>query len=98
MISNTLGKKWISEETEEEEELFNHCREMELVCYAVTKVVLDADNKWQGAGGTSNTHSLSNRKYIMELVNIQVSCKCCFHCGLHGDDCLMIHFVVMVVF
>lgn len=78
MISSTLGKKWISEETEDEEELFNHCREMELVCFAVTKVVLDADNKWKGAGGKSNTHSLSNRKYIMELVNIQASFKSFF--------------------
>lgn len=73
MISSSF-KKWISEETEEEEDLFSHCKEMELVCYAVTKVVLDADNKWNGnaAKNNNNTHSLSNRRYIMELVNIQV--------------------------
>ncbi|XP_049874828.1 uncharacterized protein LOC126372954 [Pectinophora gossypiella] len=66
------GKKWISEETSDEEEMFNHCREMEMVCFAITKVVLDADNKWRGSGGRHNHHSLSNRSYIMELVNIQV--------------------------
>ncbi|CAB3247367.1 unnamed protein product [Arctia plantaginis] len=69
--------KWISEETADEEELFCHCREMEMVCYAVTKMILDSDNKWKGnvintIGSKNNTYSLSNRKYIMELVNIQV--------------------------
>lgn len=80
MISSIIGKKWISEETEVEEELFCHCREMVMVCYAVTNVVLDADNKWKGAGGKNNTHSLSNRKYIMELVNIQASTCVCVLC------------------
>lgn len=65
------SNKWISEETTDEEELFNHCREMETVCYAVTKVILDADNKWKGSGGINDHRSLSNRSYIMELVNIQ---------------------------
>ncbi|XP_075976684.1 uncharacterized protein LOC142976947 [Anticarsia gemmatalis] len=75
MISTKVStsKKWISEETPDEEELFSHCREMEMVCFAVTIMVLDADNKWRGnTGGKNNAHSLSNRKYIMELVNIQV--------------------------
>lgn len=68
-----VGKKWISEETTEEEELFSHCREMEIVCYAVTKVIIDADNKWKGAKGSAAPHSLSNRSYITGLVNIQES-------------------------
>ncbi|XP_047028033.1 uncharacterized protein LOC124636143 [Helicoverpa zea] len=73
MLSNKVtSKKWISEETPDEEELFAHCREMEMVCFAVTKVILDSDNKWKGALGKNNSHSLSNRNYIMELVNIQV--------------------------
>lgn len=74
MISTKVSsKKWISEETADEEELFSHCREMEMVCFAVTKVILDSDNKWMGGQGKhTNTHSLSNRNYIMELVNIQV--------------------------
>lgn len=66
------GKKWISEETTEEEELFNHCREMDVVCYAITKVILKADNKWTGSNGKNDPHSFTNRNYIMELVNIQV--------------------------
>lgn len=74
MISNkVVGRKWISEETSEEEELFSHCREMEMVCYAVTKVVLDADNKWKGFLGKTTNSSLANRSYIMELLNIQVN-------------------------
>ncbi|KAL0878824.1 hypothetical protein ABMA27_003850 [Loxostege sticticalis] len=72
MSARVNSKKWISEETSEEEEAFSHAREMEAVCYAVTKVVLDLDNKWKGSLGKSTTHSLSNRSYIMELVNIQV--------------------------
>ncbi|XP_030022372.2 LOW QUALITY PROTEIN: uncharacterized protein LOC115441649 [Manduca sexta] len=73
MVSNkVVSKKWISEETSDEEDLFNHCKEMELVCYAITKVILDADNKWKGITGKNTSPSLSNRKYIMELVNIQV--------------------------
>lgn len=76
MISSSF-KKLISEETGDEEDLFSHCREMELVCFAVTKVVLDADNKWKGTTGknSNNNYSLANRRYIMELVNIQVSLK-----------------------
>lgn len=76
------SKKWISEETTDEEELFVHCREMEVVCYAVTKVILDADNKWKGSEGKHQYHSLANRSYIMELVNIQVSHqnKCNTYC------------------
>lgn len=73
MTSKIVNKKWISEETNEEEELFCHCREMEIVCYAITKVILDADNKWKGYVGKTGEYSLSNRSYIMELVNIQVS-------------------------
>ncbi|XP_059045132.1 uncharacterized protein LOC131840934 [Achroia grisella] len=72
MSSKVVSKKWISEESSEEEELFMHCREMEMICYAITKVILDADNKWKCSTGRSNSHSLSNRSYIMELVNIQV--------------------------
>lgn len=66
------SNRWISEETVEEEDLFSHCREMNLVCYAITKVVLEADNKWKDCVGNKNSHSLSNRSYIMELVSIQV--------------------------
>ncbi|XP_052742125.1 uncharacterized protein LOC112044032 [Bicyclus anynana] len=66
------SKKWISEETLDEEELFKHCREMDIVCYAVTKVILDANNKWKECVGKHYTHSLANRSYIMELVSIQV--------------------------
>lgn len=73
LSAKVSSKKWISEETPDEEELFAHCREMEMVCFAVTKVILDSDNKWKGALGKNNAHSLSNRNYIMELVNIQVS-------------------------
>lgn len=73
LSTKVTSKKWISEETPDEEELFSHCREMEIVCFAVTKVILDSDNKWKGALGKTNSHSLSNRNYIMELVNIQVS-------------------------
>lgn len=73
MIANKDAcKKWISEETLEEEDLFNHSREIQLVCYGVTKVMLDADIKWTGTAGKTTDHSLSNRSYIMELVNIQV--------------------------
>ncbi|CAH0686173.1 unnamed protein product [Spodoptera exigua] len=72
LSTKVTSKKWISEETPDEEELFSHCREMEMVCFAVTKVILDSDNKWKGALGKNNSHSLSNRNYIMELVNIQV--------------------------
>ncbi|XP_022826598.1 uncharacterized protein LOC111356466 [Spodoptera litura] len=72
LSTKVTSKKWISEETPDEEELFAHCREMEMVCFAVTKVILDSDNKWKGALGKNNSHSLSNRNYIMELVNIQV--------------------------
>ncbi|XP_034833081.1 uncharacterized protein [Maniola hyperantus] len=66
------SKKWISEETADEEELYRHCREMDIVCYAVTKVLLEANNKWKDCVGKNYTHSLSNRSYIMELVSIQV--------------------------
>ncbi|CAH0400108.1 unnamed protein product [Chilo suppressalis] len=66
------SKKWISEETPDEENVFSHCREMEIVCYATTKVILDLDNKWKGSSAKTVGHSLSNRSYIMELVNIQV--------------------------
>ncbi|XP_013196634.1 uncharacterized protein LOC106139692 [Amyelois transitella] len=72
MASKVVSKKWISEESSDEEELFSHCREMEVVCYAITKVILDADNKWKGSTGKTSVYSLSNRSYIMELVNIQV--------------------------
>lgn len=74
IATKVSSKKWISEETPDEEELFAHCREMEMVCYAVTKMILDSDNKWKGhsVGVKNDTYSLSNRKYIMELVNIQV--------------------------
>ncbi|KAH9642223.1 hypothetical protein HF086_005553 [Spodoptera exigua] len=75
LSTKVTSKKWISEETPDEEELFSHCREMEMVCFAVTKVILDSDNKWKGALGKNNSHSLSNRNYIMELVNIQVLSK-----------------------
>ncbi|XP_022112397.2 uncharacterized protein LOC110991368 [Pieris rapae] len=64
------SRKIINEETSDEVELFNHCREMEIVCYAITKVIVEASNKWQRS--TKSSHSLSNRNYIMELVNIQV--------------------------
>ncbi|XP_072939627.1 uncharacterized protein [Epargyreus clarus] len=66
------SKKWISEETSDEEELFSHCREMEIVCYAMTKVLTEADNKWKGSPGKPNTPSFTNRNYIRELMNIQV--------------------------
>ncbi|OWR51364.1 hypothetical protein KGM_206665 [Danaus plexippus plexippus] len=69
--SKISNKKWISEETADEEELFRHSKEMEIVCYAMTKVILEADNKWKGYIG-NNDHSLTNRRYIMELVSIQV--------------------------
>ncbi|XP_047997538.1 uncharacterized protein LOC125235137 [Leguminivora glycinivorella] len=72
MAKTNVNKKWISEETSEEEELFHHCREMMTVCYAMTKVIIDADNKWKGPKGSSTPHSLSNRSYITGLVNIQV--------------------------
>lgn len=70
--AKVTSKKWISEETSDEEELFSHCREMEIVCYAITKVLTEADNKWKGSTGKSNTPSLTNRNYIRELMNIQV--------------------------
>ncbi|CAG9788210.1 unnamed protein product [Diatraea saccharalis] len=66
------SKKWISEETADEENVFSHCREMEIVCYAATKIILDLDYKWKGSPEKTFGHSLSNRSYIMELVNIQV--------------------------
>ncbi|XP_028174508.1 uncharacterized protein LOC114363086 isoform X2 [Ostrinia furnacalis] len=72
MSAKVHSKKWISEETSEEEEAFSHGREMEAICYAVTKVILDLDNKWKGSLSKSTSHTLSNRSYIMELVNIQV--------------------------
>ncbi|XP_063828988.1 uncharacterized protein LOC135078319 [Ostrinia nubilalis] len=71
MSAKVHSKKWISEETSEEEEAFSHGREMEAICYAVTKVILDLDNKWKGSLRKSTSHTLSNRSYIMELVNIQ---------------------------
>lgn len=74
MISNNfISKKWISDESPEEEDLFNHCREIEIVCYAITRVILDADYKWKGSIERDTAHSLSNKSYIMDLVNIQVS-------------------------
>ncbi|XP_041981513.1 uncharacterized protein LOC121734935 [Aricia agestis] len=72
MTSKVSSKKWISEETPDEEELFNHCSEMEIVCFAITKVILAADSKWNGNMSKKYEHSLTNRKYIMDLVNIQV--------------------------
>ncbi|CAH2090360.1 unnamed protein product [Euphydryas editha] len=72
MTAKVTYKKWISEETVEEEELFSHCREMEIVCYAITKVVMEADNKWKNCVGKTTSNSLTNRSYIMELVSIQV--------------------------
>lgn len=69
--AKVTSKKWISEETLEEVELFRHCREMDIVCYAVTKVLLDANNKWKDCVGKNFSHTL-NRGYIMELVSIQV--------------------------
>ncbi|XP_028038381.1 uncharacterized protein LOC114249101 isoform X1 [Bombyx mandarina] len=73
MISNNfISKKWISDESPEEEDLFNHCREIEIVCYAITRVILDADYKWKGSIERDTAHSLSNKSYIMDLVNIQV--------------------------
>ncbi|CAG4952736.1 unnamed protein product [Colias eurytheme] len=71
MTSRVTSRKIISEESIEEEELFSHCREMEAVCYALTKVIIGVNNKWKGCG-EKPSHSLSNRNYIMELVNIQV--------------------------
>ncbi|VVC89527.1 unnamed protein product [Leptidea sinapis] len=71
MNSKVASKKWISEETIEVEEVFNHSKEMEIACYAITKVILEANNKWTG-NSERTPHSLSNRNYIMELVNIQV--------------------------
>ncbi|CAF4855586.1 unnamed protein product [Pieris macdunnoughi] len=64
------SRKIINEETSEEVELFNHCKEMEIVCYAITKVIVEASSKWHRTA--KSTPSLSNRNYIMELVNIQV--------------------------
>ncbi|CAG9100691.1 unnamed protein product [Plutella xylostella] len=69
--TKVVSKKWISEETPEELELFQYCVEMDRVCYAVTRVIIDADNKWKGCNSSHNV-SLSNRGYIMGLVNIQV--------------------------
>lgn len=66
-----VNKKWISEESSEEQGLFSYCSEMDSVCYAITKVILDADNKWK-CSSSHNKASLSNRSYIMGLVNIQV--------------------------
>ncbi|CAH0727022.1 unnamed protein product, partial [Brenthis ino] len=74
-MAKITSKKWISEETVDEEELFSHCREMDIVCYAITKVILEADNKWKDCGGKINNHTLLNRSYIMELVSIQVLAK-----------------------
>nr|XP_026493812.1 uncharacterized protein LOC113399026 [Vanessa tameamea] len=72
MTTKITSKKWISEETVDEKELFSHCREMEIVCYAITKVVMETDNKWRNCVGKTNNHSLTNRSFIMELVSIQV--------------------------
>lgn len=72
MTAKVTSKKWISEKTIDEEELFSHCREMEIVCYAITKVVTEADNKWKNCAGKNNSNSLTSRSYIMELVSIQV--------------------------
>lgn len=69
-VSKINSKKWLSDETSEEEELFAHCMEMEYICYAVTRVILDVETKWRK---TDNQMSLSNRSYILGLVNIQVS-------------------------
>lgn len=81
MTAKVTSKKWISEETVDEEELFGHCREMEIVCYAITKVVTEADNKWKNCVGKTNSNSLTNRSYIMELVSIQVN-FCLFYDNL----------------
>lgn len=72
--SKVSSKKWISEENVDEVDIFNHCSEMGIVCFAITKVILEADNKWKGSEGKNNSynHSFTNRKYIMELVNIRV--------------------------
>ncbi|XP_013172993.1 PREDICTED: uncharacterized protein LOC106121740 [Papilio xuthus] len=71
MISTKVNSsKWLNDETSDEEELFKHSREMEAVCFAITKVISDCDNKWKSTHG-GLPHSL-NRSYIMELVNLQV--------------------------
>ncbi|XP_068631810.1 uncharacterized protein [Battus philenor] len=73
MISTKINSnKWLGEETGEEEELFSHSREMEIVCFAITKVISDCDNKWRSSGGDNTPHSFANKNYIMELVNLQV--------------------------
>ncbi|XP_013139936.1 PREDICTED: uncharacterized protein LOC106104428 [Papilio polytes] len=72
MISTKVNSnKWLSEETSEEQELFKHSREMEAVCFAITKVISECDNKWRSTPGGTIPHTL-NRSYIMELVNLQV--------------------------
>ncbi|GBP09111.1 hypothetical protein EVAR_4003_1 [Eumeta japonica] len=65
-----INKRWLSGETADEEDAFSHCREMELVCDTVTKFILDSDSKLSAFHNASA--SLSNRSYIMGLVNIQV--------------------------
>lgn len=72
-ISKINSKKWLSDETPEEVELFKHCKEMEYVCYAVNKALLDAETKWRDSNMDHTNMSLSNRSYIIGLVNIQVS-------------------------
>ncbi|XP_050344507.1 uncharacterized protein LOC126769664 [Nymphalis io] len=72
MTTKVTSKKWISEETVDEKELFSHCREMEIVCYAITKVVMETDNKWKNCVGKTNNYTITNRSFIMELVSIQV--------------------------
>ncbi|CAH2041435.1 unnamed protein product, partial [Iphiclides podalirius] len=72
MIS-VITNKWLSDETAEEEELYNHSREMETVCFAITKVISECDNKWMAnTVDKDTTYSFGNRRYILELVNLQV--------------------------
>ncbi|CAK1582795.1 unnamed protein product [Parnassius mnemosyne] len=66
------NNKWLSGETAEEKQLFNHSREMEIVCFAITKVISECDNKWKDSAGEDTTYSFANRNYILELVNLQV--------------------------
>lgn len=71
MISVTTNK-WLTDETAEEQDLYNHSKEMETVCFAVTKIISECDNKWMDSVDTDRTHSFGNRSYILELVNLQV--------------------------
>lgn len=70
---NKVNRKWLADEASEEIELFKHAQEMEYVCYAVTKVILDVETKWRTNDFNHKNMSLSNKSYIIGLVNIQVS-------------------------